>query len=126
MNAVLTQLILILLPLIAGSPRTEPQILDAVALEYGLTADETHLLFAIRKAENGRVGCEMGIEVEEARRYANDFEKSLETQARWCAGTIKKRYGGDLAAFGARYCPLNTEVWVYNVKYFMNRGVEQR
>lgn len=107
----------------------ERAIISRVANEYNLNKEETALLFAIRKAENGKTPKEFGVLNKQAMRF-KDPVKSLECQARWCAGTIKKRYKGDLEAFGARYCPVGAENdptglnknWVKNVKNFMERG----
>ena len=89
-------------------PVIEVEILNRVAGEYSLNEHETALLFAIRKVENGRDGLEMGcgdgIPNHPARRFAGDFEKSLDLQARYAAGTIKKRYTGDLLEFAKIYC----------------------
>ena len=108
----------------ATMPATEVEILDAVGREYGLTGDRLKLLFAIRKIENGRPGVEMGVGSDtpghRARRYAGDFERSLRVQAQWAAGTIRKRYTGDTAAFARRYCPPNWHNWTRMARFFMS------
>ncbi|MDP6490670.1 MAG: hypothetical protein QGH42_12115 [Kiritimatiellia bacterium] len=109
----------------ATMPAIEVEILDTVGREYGLTGDQLTLLFAIRKIENGRPGVEMGVGSDtpghRARRYAGDFERSLRLQARWAAGTIQKRYTGDIAAFARRYCPPNWNSWTRMARFFMSR-----
>jgi len=92
-------------------PTNERRILMEVAENYQLDAQEAKLLFIIRKIENGREGCEMGVEVPRAMRFAGDFEKSLRLQACYAAGTIKKRYTGDIKSFSRRWCPVNCKVW---------------
>jgi len=92
-------------------PENELQILSQVADEYELDWTETKLLVIIRRIENGRSGCEMGVEVPQAMRFKGDFEKSLRLQAQWAAGTIKKRYDGVLSRFAQRWCPVNAGNW---------------
>ncbi len=111
----------------AGNPMPESdrQILAEVAAEYKLDGDARLLLFAIYHAERGGPGREMGILTTAAQRYKGDHAKSLRTQGQWAAGTIKRRFTGDLEAFGRRYCPpeahaLNVN-WTRNVRYWMNR-----
>jgi hypothetical protein len=101
-------------------PESDRAILHVVSHEYKLTRQERRLLFAIRIAENGGSGREMGVLTEQAQRYKGDHEKSLRLQGQWAAGTIKKRYHGDLKAFADRWCPphaheLNRH-WLKNVK----------
>jgi hypothetical protein len=98
-------------------PADEIDILRQVAREYKLTAAQRRLLYGIRVLENGRrgSGIEMGVGQEQdghrARRHAGNWRRSLLTQARWAAGTIKRRYTGDLNKFAAQYCPRNAETW---------------
>lgn len=86
-------------------PKKEIAIILQVAEDYGLTEYETKLLIALRACENGKneTGLEYGVGSDNpkhpARRFAGDPEQSLELQAGWAAGTIAKRYRGDLAAF---------------------------
>lgn len=98
-------------------------MIDQIARQYELSEQETVLLAAIRKAENGEPGLEFGVGKDEpghmARRYAYSPTKSFLTQGRWAAGTIKKRYTGDLRAFARRYCPKNERVWRKNVESWM-------
>lgn len=88
-------------------PAADREILTKVADEYGLRGDARWLLYTIRIVEGGGPGREMGVLVPAAQRHKGDHAKSLELQARWAAGTIRKRYAGDLEAFAARWCPLN-------------------
>jgi hypothetical protein len=104
-------------------------LIKQVAKEYDLDQRETKLLFAIRKAENGKQGLEFGVMNKEARRFAKskDSRQSLVTQARWAAGTIDKRFTGDLEEFRDRYAPLKADNdptglndnWLKNVTEFM-------
>jgi len=90
-------------------PQREVNILLGVGKEYRLTGDALKLLMTIRRIENGRPGLEMGIASNyprhRARRYAQQPALSLRVQARWAAGTIQRRYTGDLDAFAQAYCP---------------------
>ena len=109
----------------ATMPAAEVKILTSVAREYELTGDRLRLLFAIRKIEKGRPGVEMGVGSDypghRARRYAGSFAKSLHVQAQWAAGTIEKRYTGDLTSFARRYCPPNWENWTRMARCWMNK-----
>lgn len=95
----------------------ETAILKQVSRECKLTHEQEKLLFAIRKVENGRLGggIEFGVgqdfKTHPAKRYAGRPEASLRLQAQWAAGTIKKRYKGDLTEFAKRYCPKNAHNW---------------
>lgn len=104
---------------------TEIRVIEKVAKEYRLSEEQTRLLFAIRKTENGDTGLEFGIgqniENHPAKRYKNNPTRSLITQARWCSGTIRKRWNGDLNEFAHIYCPMNAEVWQANVRHWMHR-----
>ena len=100
-------------------PAHEWTTLRQVAAEYGLNAEETWLLAAIRIHENGRPGLEFGVggpmnSGHKAHRY-RDGGKSFRVQCAWAAGTIKRRYTGDLAAFGRRYNPYHAATWTRNV-----------
>ena len=100
-------------------PAHEWTMLRQVAAEYGLSAEETWLLAAIRIHENGRPGLEFGVggpmdSGHKAHRY-RDGVKSFRVQCAWAAGTIKKRYTGDLATFGKRYNPRHAAAWAGNV-----------
>ena len=102
----------------ANLPVAERRILAEVAHEYGLDRDQTLLLFAIRKIENGQpgleLGCGDGIPGHPARRYAGDFEKSLRLQAAWSSGTIRNNWDGDIHAFSRIYCPVRHGLWARN------------
>jgi len=90
-------------------------ILSKVADEYGLQGQARQLLYAIRIIENGRPGLEMGCgdgtPNHPARRKAGDHNESLHLQAQWAAGTIKKRFEGDIEKFAQIYCNENWENW---------------
>jgi len=98
-----------------------------VAKEYGLTPDQHKLLLSIRKAENGGPGKEFGVLTPAAMRYKDNPDMSFKTQARWAAGTIKKRYKGDIEEFGKRWAPVGAsndptslnKNWSKNVKFYM-------
>ena len=105
---------------------SEIKIMEHVAKEYQLSQEETRLLFAIRKTENGAQGLEFGIGQgdpgHKARRYKNrSAARSMLVQARWAAGTIKKRYNGRVEEFAKIYCPENAEAWTMMVNYWMKR-----
>jgi len=89
----------------------EDEIISRVAKEYKLDEVETKLLFAIRDVEAGRQGREFGVLKPEAMRFENDPDpmKSLEIQAKWAAGTIEKRFTGDLKAFADRWAPIGAK-----------------
>jgi len=115
------------LPAVAEAmPAREVGILLDVGREYGLTGDELELLLVIRKIENGAPGIEMGVGSNfprhRARRYAGNLEKSLEVQAKWAAGTIRKHYRGDLDAFARRYCPPKWKHWSRMARWWMAKG----
>lgn len=103
-------------------PIGEMRTIERVARDYRLDAEETRLLVAIRKIENGRPGLEFGVggadKHHPAQRYT-DGVRSFETQARWAAGTIKRRYTGDLDAFARRYCPPNAAAWARMARVIM-------
>ena len=104
-------------------PEPDRAILSRVAAEYKLNADQRKLLFAIRVQENGGPGVEMGVLHPRAQRFKGRYAQSLERHARWVAGTIAKRYHGDLEAFANRWCPpqahkLNRH-WLPNVRQLL-------
>jgi hypothetical protein len=106
-------------------PDNEIKIINQVADEYNLKDDARTLLLVIRIVENGAVGREFGVLTPQAMRYPTNPEKSFITQCRWAAGTIKKRYNGNLKAFADRWCPpevhqLNKN-WYPNAKYWMDK-----
>lgn len=110
-------------------PDVEQMIISKVADQYGLQGDQRNLLFAIRKAENGKQGKEFGVLNKQAMRFKNDPDptKSLAIQAMWAAGSIKNHYKGDLNEFAKRWAPVGVsndptnlnKNWVKNVSYFM-------
>lgn len=95
-------------------PAYEAVCLTQVAEEYNLGPWQTRILLAIRIAENGGPGHEMGVENPEARRGG------LLIQARWAAGTLKKRCPtpAHFTAFAKRYCPPSWEWWRKTVATF--------
>ena len=100
-------------------PAQEWRMLRQVAAGYGLNAEETWLLAAIRLHENGRPGLEFGIggpmdSGHKAHRY-RDGIKSFRVQCAWAAGTIRKRYTGNLHTFAKRYNPYHATAWARNV-----------
>ena len=106
-------------------PAHEWTMLRQVAAEYGLTAEETWLLAAIRLHENGRPGLEFGVggpmdSGHKAHRY-RDGIKSFLVQCSWAAGTVRKRYTGDLQAFSRRYNPYHATAWARNVAAVITR-----
>lgn len=113
----------------ANSAIDEKSIINTVAKQYNLDEEQTKLLHVIRKVENGRQGREFGVLSPEAMRFEKDKDpsKSFTTQAEWAAGTIKKRYDGDLKKFADRWAPINAKNdpkglnknWVKNAKQYM-------
>ena len=107
-------------------PAHEVEILCEVGREYGLDDERVRLLLAIRKVENGGPGVEMGVASDLPRhashRMAGDPGRSLRLQARWAAGTIRKRYQGNLESFAKGYCPPNSAHWASMVRYWMGGG----
>jgi hypothetical protein len=108
----------------------DARIIAQVAQQYKLDEERKRLLYAIRMAENGRQGREFGVLNDQAMRYENDPDpsRSFRLQAEWAAGTIQKRYTGDLNAFAKRWAPLKAKNdpknlnanWPGNVSYYMN------
>lgn len=98
---------------VAILPPSEERVVRRVAADYGLTREQTALMRAIRRAENGVPPFHFGV----ADRRADNFER----QARWTANTIRRRYTGDVAAFARRWCPFDAANWTRNVRHFMRR-----
>jgi len=92
------------------------------------------LLLAIRKAENGKKGCEFGIV------HPRAWNTNLDTQAGWCAATVVKNFerwsgngisgdGSFIEFLGSRYAPIGAENdpdnlnknWVQNVRFWYER-----
>lgn len=109
-------------------PAREERIILGVARKYELCEHRTKLLMAIRRIENGANGLEFGvgdgIPSHPARRHAGNFTASLRLQAEWAAGTIAKRYNGDLRRFSRRYCRANWRVWLRNVRHYLKEQAD--
>ena len=89
-------------------------------------SDDFALLLAIRKAENGRAGCEFGVT------HPSAWDTDLDTQARWAAATIMKHHkrfrsaevsAAFINSLGNRYCPAvndpdGNKNWKRNVKFW--------
>jgi len=109
-------------------PEHEKAVIRAVADEYGLENDARTLLYVIRKVENGKAGKEFGVLNPYAMRY-KDGIKSFKIQAQWAAGTIKKRYKGDLTSFATLWCPVGVandptglnKNWYSNANHYMTK-----
>ena len=109
-------------PLISAAEWTK---IRQTAVNYSLTDEQTWLLAAIRRQENGRPGLEFGVggpmnSGHPAHRFQDGY-KSFYVQAAWAAGTVKKHYKGDLPAFGRRYNPLHAAKWSANVASLIRR-----
>ena len=108
-------------------PSHEIKIINEVADEYNLTGESRLLLFVIRKVENGGSGREFGV------LHPKAINTTFRNQAQWAAGTIKKRYAGDLKAFAQRWCPIGAENdpqglnknWYKNADYYMKKWGEK-
>ena len=106
-------------------PAAEWRMIRQVAANYGLTDEQTWLLAAIRRHENGRPGLEFGVggpmdSGHRAHRY-RDGVKSFYVQASWAAGTVRRHFDGDVAAFGRRYNPPNAGAWAKSVTALIAR-----
>jgi hypothetical protein len=101
----------------------EADIINAVANEYKLTDSGRKLLFAIRRVEDGAAGHEFGVGSDDpthpAHRFRDRPEQSVRIQAEWAAGTVSRRWTGDVDRFAARWCPKNAESWARNVAFYM-------
>lgn len=105
-------------------PESDRDILSRVAAEYRLSAEQRRLLFVIRLCEWGGPGRELGVLTPQAQRHGGDHERSMETQARWAAGTIRKRWTGDLESFARCWCPPSVDPvghrnWVSNARWIL-------
>lgn len=101
-------------------PAREWAMIRQIAVCYDLTTEQTWLLAAIRRHENGRAGLEFGIggpmnSGHPAHRYRDGF-KSFYVQGAWAAGTVRNHYKGNLLAFGKRYCPITPQKWAQAVE----------
>jgi hypothetical protein len=87
-----------------SSPAVLPaeRIAVEAAREYKLSPFQLEALLCVRRIENGRDGIEYGVLHPRAR------DTDERTQARWAAGTIKKRlrHRGALPAFAKRWAPI--------------------
>lgn len=104
-------------------PEREWAMIRQLQANYDLTTEQTWLLAAIRRHENGRPGLEFGIggpmkSGHPSHRYRDGF-KSFYVQGAWAAGTIKNNYKGDIVAFGKRYCPGAPIHWANSVAKLM-------
>jgi len=114
-------------------PGKEIKVINQVADEYNLVGEERTLLFVIRIIENGDVGREFGVLNPQAMRFKDDPDMSFRTQARWAAGTIKKRFNDNLEGFANRWAPIGAKNdpdnlnknWFPNAQHWMKKlGVE--
>ncbi len=113
-------------------PSDEIKTILNAANRNKLTPEQTVILFAIRKAENGAPGKEFGI------MHPKAWGTNLDTQAGWAAATVKKNYDRwikdgkqiDFISFlGNRYCPVNAENdpnglnknWIKNVSFWVQK-----
>jgi len=101
----------------------ETATIKAAAKRNGCYGDNYLLLFAIRKAENGRAGCEFGVK-------GAAWDTDLNTQAGWSAATIVKtraRWNKTFIDFlGDRYCPKEVDLegninFKKNVRFWFER-----
>ena len=114
-------------------PEHEAEIALGVAQspEYGLDAEQTLLLLVLRRCEGGAKGREWGVGSGDpdhpARRFADDpdTEHSVECQAKWAAGTIKKHYttetGYDYVTFLRRWNPKGWKRESANVAFYLRK-----
>ncbi len=93
-------------------PAEEIKIINAAAKRNNLRKELYPILFAIRKAEDGRHGCEFGII------HPRAWNTNLDTQAGWAAATVQKNYDRWVKAdrpftfityLGMRYCPVGAD-----------------
>ena len=106
-------------------PAVEWRMIRQIAVNYDLTDEQTWLLAAIRRHENGRPGLEFGVggpmdSGHRAHRY-RDGIKSFYVQGCWAAGTIRRHFAGSYAAFGRRYNPHNAATWTRSVSSLVSR-----
>ena len=96
----------------------------------------TPVVYAIRRAENGRAGREFGI------LHPRAIDTNLDTQAGWCAATVYKEWcrqgkptnmGTFIPLLGKRYCPVGADNdpsglnknWVKNATKFYNQEINK-
>ena len=106
-------------------PEREWAMIRQLAVNYDLDTEQTWLLAAIRRHENGRAGVEFGIggpmnSGHPAHRYRDGF-KSFYVQGSWAAGTVKRHYRGNVEEFGKRYCPGGAKHWAKCISSIMIR-----
>lgn len=106
-------------------PKDEWRMIRQIAANYDLSDEQTWLLAAIRRHENGRPGLEFGVggpmkSGHRAHRY-RDGVKSFYVQGSWAAGTVRRHFTGDYAAFGRRYNPRNAAKWTASVRSLVAR-----
>lgn len=106
-------------------PAHEWRMIREIAASDGLSDEQTWLLAAIRRHENGRPGLEFGVggpmnSGHRAHRY-RDGVKSFYIQGLWASGTIRRHYKGDLVKFGRRYNPPNPAGWARCVRALIRR-----
>lgn len=121
------------------STNTERSVIDT-AIARNIPSEHISLLspvvYAIRRAENGRAGREFGI------LHPKAVDTNLDTQAGWCAATVYKEWvrqgkprdmGLFIPQLGKRYCPVGAENdpkglnqnWVRNVTKFYHREISK-
>lgn len=106
-------------------PAREWAMVRQLAVNYDLSEEQTWLLAAIRRHENGRAGLEFGIggpmnSGHPAHRYRDGY-KSFYIQGSWAAGTVKRHFTGDFDHFGRRYCPVAPGTWATRVRYLVRK-----
>jgi hypothetical protein len=100
-------------------PQEEIRVITEVADKYKLVGNSRLLLFVIRKVENGRPGREFGV------LHPRAINTNFRNQCEWAAGTISKRFSGNLRLFALRWCPpsvhpLNKN-WLRNAEFYMTK-----
>jgi hypothetical protein len=122
-------------------PEEELEVLKRIAEKYGLNQQQTLLLFAIRKHEDGSPGKELGVlyikkngKIIKFNSYGfKDGKVSLVLQGEQAARIIKNRYGGDLKEFSERYAPIGVsndpdnlnKYWYPRVKKYISAWEEE-
>ena len=127
--------LLILLILTSACTASELAVMRNAADRNNCRGDNFKLLRAIRRAENGRKGIELGILAPKALALiAKHPERSLDIQAGWASATIMNQHKRSgikavndkfIESLGRRYCPVNCDndngtnkFWTKNVKFF--------
>jgi len=121
------------------SNNPERAVIDA-AITRNIPSEHIALLspvvYAIRRAENGRAGREFGV------LHPRAIDTNLDTQAGWCAATVYKEWvrqgrpsnmGTFIPLLGNRYCPVGADNdptglnrhWVKNVTKFYNQEINK-